>query len=505
MSRSQIIAACLLIVATYLVVVAASRPGPLLVEDCFGRAIGARGLTLVDWDGYIANPAIRFDVVAPAAASYPARLVIRGDHPRLAFDLPSTAGAGGPTKEIRLARAGRTSIRVAIFPDRDGRDEDHALTIDLEDAGGRRRSARVPLHLVDQDREEEADVRPRRLPIVVDFSQDRTGFFEDEARRRVARRAAADWSYFLDGEGAGTVAAGDESTLIWNPDGFRSTRTVKNESPFTGYLLYAYGIDGPDLRSGGEPSPTSGFQTRGADVLPLRRSGGYEVEIKGNYNREGWRADLSDDEWWKATNLRDDRADLDSIAHHEIGHALIFNRLNPRFGDAKQSQSATLRDDRLRAYLGKDPTIDGSDHLPGTVDPASLRGAFGNEYHGKMPRGRWLITKADLIAARAVGYDLRATSAFIPLTLETAELPEGRLGGRYTTILRASGGVPAYQFQVVEGSLPAGLSLDDFSGEIRGVPTRPGHSEFTVRVRDSEESAQAEEVLQHYRLTIAAP
>ncbi len=90
-------------------------------------------------------------------------------------------------------------------------------------------------------------------------------------------------------------------------------------------------------------------------------------------------------------------ADLESIAHHEIGHALIFNPVERAFGAAKLF--GRLRDDRLRAYLGSDPKIDRSDHLPGTIDPASLHGAFGNEYHGKTPYGRWQITRTDLLCA----------------------------------------------------------------------------------------------------------
>jgi hypothetical protein len=262
---------------------------------------------------------------------------------------------------------------------------------------------------------------------------------------------------------------------------------VTNEKAFAGYLLYAYGVDGPLLRSGGEPSNISGFQSRGAEILPLRRSGGYEAEVKGNYNREGWLVGLGDDEWWRATNLRRDKADLYSIAHHEIGHALAFNGVNPRFRDARRD--GAFRDDRLRVHLekDKDPAVDSSDHFPGTIDPASLRGAFGNEYHGRVPRGRWLITRADLIAARAVGYHLRATSALAPLAFETDALPPATAGASYTASLHATGGIPAYHWQVIEGSLPPGLALDPFTGELLGTPERPGAFDLTIRVRDSEE------------------
>ena len=177
--------------------------------------------------------------------------------------------------------------------------------------------------------------------------------------------------------------------------------------------------------------------------------------------------------------------DLDSIAHHEIGHALVFNPANTRFGAAKLL--GKLRDERVRAYLGSDPAIDRADHLAGSIDPASLRGAYGNEYHGRTPQGRWLITKLDLLCAQAVGYRLRETSAFVPLTLRTERLPDGTASAPYTATLRAEGGIPSYHWEVVEGSLPDGVTLDSFTGDLRGTPGRSGAFEFTVRVRDNDE------------------
>ncbi len=139
---------------------------------------------------------------------------------------------------------------------------------------------------------------------------------------------------------------------------------------------------------------------------PIRRSGGLEIEVQGNYNTLGWMVTLSDGEWWKAANLGDAPADLYSIAHHEIGHALIFNPNNSLI-----KRGETVTDERVHAYLGRFPALSQTDHLEGAIDPASLHGAFGNEYHGRMPGGRWLITKLDLLCARAIGYELRDTSA----------------------------------------------------------------------------------------------
>jgi len=209
---------------------------------------------------------------------------------------------------------------------------------------------------------------------------------------------------------------------------------------------------------------------------------------------------LGDEVWWRATNLGDVACDLYSIAHHEIGHALVFNPGHRRFGVDKSR--GRLRDERVRNYLGAEPAIDQSDHLAGSIDPASLRGAFGNEYHGRMPRGRWLITKLDLLCAQAIGYKLRATSAFAPLTLRTETLPEGSARDPYTAMLCAQGGLPGYDWSVLEGSLPDGVSLDSFSGELRGSPERPGVWEFTVRVRDYNEHEPSRS--RQFRLKVAA-
>src|SRR5437016_2857668 len=42
-----------------------------VVEDIFGRSLNQRGITLVDWDGYIANPLIKFYIRPPTNAALP--------------------------------------------------------------------------------------------------------------------------------------------------------------------------------------------------------------------------------------------------------------------------------------------------------------------------------------------------------------------------------------------------------------------------------------------------
>jgi len=127
-----------------------TSPRGLVVQDVFGRPLGKRGLVLVDWEGYMANPAVRFFILPPPNAAYPATVVVRAREPRLMFDLPSEAGPHGPKKEITLPRPEKTSLYVSIFPDRDSRDQDEVLDVVFTDARGERQTQRVPVHVVDQ-------------------------------------------------------------------------------------------------------------------------------------------------------------------------------------------------------------------------------------------------------------------------------------------------------------------------------------------------------------------
>lgn len=465
---------------------AAEPPGAPRIEDRFGRDLAAAGVTLVDWDGEIANPAIRIFVRPPAGASLPERVTLSSPEPRLYFDLPSETGAAGPRKTIELKGAGdRVPVRIAIFPDRDGDDETHVLRVEAEGAGGGRGAAEVPIRVLDGDRPGAG------FPLTVDFSRDRTGFFAEEPRRAVVERAAADWTFFLEDVKPDEVAPGAERTFIWSPEGFGRGDAVTNARAYTGFLLYAYGIHSPEIRSGGEPSREGGFQTAGGRRLAVRRSGGLEIETAGNFNTIGWLASLDPAEAWKGTNLKEVRNDLYSIAHHEIGHSLCFNPANPLFAKAKSRRR--FGDAALKAYFGADPEIDRHDHFAEAIDPASGRGAYGHEYFGEMPKMRWLVTKTDVLALAACGWKLRETSALRPLSLAAPPLPEGTAGERYEGSIQASGGIPAYGFEIARGSLPEGLSLDSFTGRIAGIPSKAGMFAFTTRVRDQDERAGAAE------------
>jgi hypothetical protein len=470
------------------------------VQDNFGRNITAQGVTLIDWQGYMGNPAIQFTVIPPAGAKAPFQLSVSGTQPRLYFDLPSTGSATGPRKQLKSTGAPLT-MAVSIFPAREKKKLDTTLTLQLSDANTHRWQITLPVHVIVTDTAAGATSAPatptETFPILVDFSQDKTGFYKDEAKRKIFQQAIDDWAFYLAPVPLAQVPAKAERTFIFQPSGFTKSDLVTNAKPYTGLLLYTYGIDGPEIRSGGEPSQAGGMQQSNGVKLPLHRSGGVEVEIKGNYNKLGWNLTLRDDEWFKATNLKDIPNDLYSIVHHESGHALFFNANNPQW-----VRNGVLKNDAVRAYLGSDPRTDITDHFANIIDPASMRGAFGNEYHGKTPYGRWLITKLDLLCAQAVGYPLRPVDALIPLTLDTTDLPDAPVGKPYKTPLHARGGIPFYDWTLTDGKLPAGLSLNRFTGEITGMPTQAGKAAFTLQLR--EYTKDAPPLLKPLTLTVIA-
>ena len=93
---------------------------------------------------------------------------------------------------------------------------------------------------------------------------------------------------------------------------------------------------------------------------------------------------------------------------------------------------------------------------------------------------------AKLLTARALGYRVRQTSALAPLELAGGTLPRATTDANYIHRLPVAGGIPDYDFSTAGSALPAGLTLDRFTGVISGIPTTPGASHFTVKVRDQD-------------------
>ena len=113
-------------------------------------------------------------------------------------------------------------------------------------------------------------------------------------------------------------------------------------------------------------------------------------------------------------------------------------------------------------------------------------GATGNYF-------KWLGSDGKLYAPGAsVPEDVTTlTARFVPDTytviVTTDSLPDGKTGKAYSHTLTAIGAAPI-TWKIDEGVLPAGLNLNEKTGEISGIPTAAGTATFTVKAENSEGS-----------------
>ena len=77
-------------------------------------------------------------------------------------------------------------------------------------------------------------------------------------------------------------------------------------------------------------------------------------------------------------------------------------------------------------------------------------------------------------------------------TIIHSSLLTGMTNIPYSQNLSAENGVPPYQWSISAGNLPNGLSLDQATGEISGIPTSLGTYNFTVTVSDTNLSSDTQ-------------
>src|SRR5438309_2264782 len=77
-------------------------PAQTTVQDIFGRILNVHGITLVDWDGYMVNPALKLYVFPPTNGVLPGTANLTANGSRVYFDTPSTVSTSGPSKNVSL-------------------------------------------------------------------------------------------------------------------------------------------------------------------------------------------------------------------------------------------------------------------------------------------------------------------------------------------------------------------------------------------------------------------
>ena len=99
--------------------------------------------------------------------------------------------------------------------------------------------------------------------------------------------------------------------------------------------------------------------------------------------------------------------------------------------------------------------------------------------------------QARYAAARTVYQQIASeAAALLPVTINTAALPDGTVNMAYSATLTASGGAAPYIWSTNGGLLPPGLTLDTNTGVIAGIPATTGTFNFTIRVGDANHPTQ---------------
>lgn len=167
--------------------------------------------------------------------------------------------------------------------------------------------------------------------------------------------------------------------------------------------------------------------------------------------------------------------------------------------------------DEVVLAQGKGSVIIGTGSLPdgeAGVDYSCQLEVYGNKQgntwsitQGSLPQGLSLDSSTGLISgvpklAGASSLTIEVNSGLhynrqellirlhIPVSITTDSLPDGQVGSYYSTMIEIFGDSNAYTWSVISGTLPDGLTLDQYTGYIYGTPTTAGTYDFTVQVDD---------------------
>jgi hypothetical protein len=495
MKRAIAPAVLVLLASILLVATPAHAVGPATVVDRFGRTVNDYGVKLVDWEGYLANPYVELTVRPPAGGPFPVTIDLKAEGTsRLMMDLPSQLTATGATKQLTFAGASeQKTFKLAIHSKRaPGADELYTLRLNIRAADNTTLVQTMPIR-VQQD--QKTALEPT-IPLNFDYRYDNiTGYFNNAAFRTASEEAVKDWFRFFDLQPFDTVAAGAEPNHLPGND-WQNTINVTNNVAYNGMYVYFRGIQTP--YSTGYPAANGRYATRNGQQLPgpIHRSTAMIFE----YDEAGKQlfTSLADEDWYK-TEIAGSVLDVHGLVMHEYGHAVAYH--SDWAGMRNYVNSSGANDQEVIAYQGRTVPLDSSYHIPGTQPYWDrLSGQSGGWTH-LFPTRRWMLTKLALLVAENAGWPLnRNLTPFLAPSIVTTSLPNAPTGQAYQQTLAAKGGVPFYDWRVTGGALPAGLSLDRFTGTISGTPSTAGTYSFTVELRDYDSASTP--VTRTFQLTV---
>jgi hypothetical protein len=460
-----------------------STANAISVFDIFERDVTS-GISLVDWEGPVRNPAMKYFLKGTEELDYPVAVRLSSKEELASFSLPSTISKNGPEKSIEIASANdMVSFLFSVFMDENSDNETFDLELQYNFKGLPSKQI-IPVHVIDQD-----TARPLSYPVIVDFSEARAPLMLDEQTQELIRQSAEHWLYYVDGEDIDVIPVGGSFLDIGGNDHLFEEKRVTNPVEYKGFYLYAYGNtnEGPCVCSTGFPNREL-LQTSNGEVVPIFRIGGLHLNLLGQAYETvptGWEVVSPFENWTQQDVIG---TDMYMLAQHEIGHAMVFEN-SPLFLEAQERLGFTSP--ALTAYYPDEivPLFPNSlSHVIAVLDPASQIPPYGGGVEVEvMPGGRAVITKLDILIMESVGYPIRDNGVTRPLSLEADGVLNGHLGTNFEIELQANGGIPVYNFEISEGVLPLGLVLDNHTGIVSGIPEESGGFPVTFLVRDYDE------------------
>ncbi|MET8260121.1 Ig domain-containing protein [Micromonospora sp. NPDC005553] len=488
-------AVVLALLASLLTAAPVRAAGTATVVDRFGRIINGYGVQLVDWEGYLANPYIELTVRPPTDVPFPVTIDLKAEGTsRLMMDLPSQLTATGATKRLTFANSSeQKTFKLAIHSKRAaGQDELHTLRLSVRAGNNSTYTQTMPIR-VQQD--QKTAIEPT-IPINFDYRYDNiTGYFTNPAFRTAAEEGVKDWYRFFNLQPFDTVAAGAETNHLPGND-WQNSINVTNNAAYNGMWVYFRGIQTP--YSTGYPANNGRYHTRNGQQLPgpIHRSTAMIFE----YDEAGKQlfTSLADEDWYK-TEIAGSVLDVHGLVMHEYGHALAYH--SDWAGMRNFVTTGGVNDAEVTAYQGRAVPLDSSYHIPGTSPYWDRLSGQSGGWNHLFPTRRWMLTKLALLVAENAGWPLnRNLTPFLTPSIVTTSLPNAPIGQAYQQKLTAKGGVPFYDWRVVGGTLPAGLTLDRFTGTVSGTPSTAGTHSFTVELRDYD--SQSAPATRTFQLTV---